>query len=95
MRLDPKFTEYMLNSPKIREHSSAGTRGVGNKNLVLKFIREFPIPAPSLSEQRRIVSYLDRVQQKVDTLKRLQNETSAELDTLKSSLLDKAFKGDL
>lgn len=53
-RLDPQFTEYMLNSTNLREYSASGTRGVGNKNLVLKFIRAFPMPAPPLSERHRI-----------------------------------------
>jgi dihydroorotate dehydrogenase (fumarate) len=32
--------EYILNSKNIRELSEKHTRGVGNKNLVLKFIKE-------------------------------------------------------
>lgn len=94
-RLLPKFTEFMLNSSRLKEYSADGTRGVGNKNLVLKFIREFPMPAPPLLEQRRIVAYLDGLQAKVDALKRLQAETAAELDALLPSILDKAFKGEL
>ncbi|HEY4688162.1 MAG TPA: restriction endonuclease subunit S [Anaerolineae bacterium] len=94
-RLDPKFTEYMLNSPRLREHSDAGTRGVGNQNLVLKFIRDFPMPTPPLDEQRRIVAYLDGPQAKVDALKALQAQTQAELDALLPSVLDRAFKGEL
>ena len=94
-RLDPQFTEYMLNSTKLRDHSASGTRGVGNKNLVLKFIREFPMPAPSLSEQHHIVTYLDGLQAKVKSLKQLQVETAAELDALLPSVLDRAFKGEL
>ncbi len=94
-RLHPKFTEYMLNSPRLREYSSAGTRGVGNKNLVLKFIREFPMPAPSLSDQLRIVAYLDGLQAQVDELTTLQDATQAELDALLPSVLDRAFRGEL
>ncbi|MFL5624412.1 MAG: restriction endonuclease subunit S [Ktedonobacteraceae bacterium] len=94
-RLHPKYTEYMLNSSQIRKHSEEGTRGVGNKNLVLKFIKEFPIPAPPLPEQKRIVAYLDNLQAQADRLKHTQSETSAELDALLPSILDKAFKGEL
>ena len=49
------------------------------------------IPFPSslpVSEQRRIVAELD-------ALKRSQAETTAELDALLPSILDKAFKGEL
>lgn len=38
---------------------------------------------------------LDGAAGEVDALKRLQAETSAELDALLPSVLDKAFKGDL
>jgi type I restriction enzyme S subunit len=46
---------------------------------------------PPLEWQDRI----RRVLVKVDTLKRLQNETATELDALLPSVLDKAFKGEL
>ncbi len=85
----------MLNSSRLRELSTSGTRGVGNKNLVLKFIRNFPMPAPALPEQRRIVTYLDDVQAKVDSLKKLQSETADELDALMPSILSRAFRGEL
>ena len=56
------------------------------------------IPFPSgvpLAEQRRIVAELDALQAEVDALKRLQAETSAELDALLPAILDRAFKGEL
>jgi type I restriction enzyme S subunit len=53
------------------------------------------IPLPPLPEQRRIVTYLDELQAKVDALRRLQAETGAELDALMPAVLDRAFKGEL
>ena len=38
---------------------------------------------------------LDGLQAQVDALKRLQAQTSAELDALLPSILDRAFKGEL
>ena len=49
----------------------------------------------ALAEQRRIVAYLDELQEKADALKTLQAETSAELDALMPSILDQAFCGEL
>ncbi len=49
----------------------------------------------TIPEQRRIVTYLDDLQAKVDALKQLQAKTQAELDSLLPSILDKAFKGEL
>jgi type I restriction enzyme S subunit len=55
-------------------------------------IGAFEISVPPLPEQRRIVSELDALQAEVDALKRLQAETTAELDALLPSILDRAFK---
>lgn len=64
-------------------------------NINLGNLEKLRIPIPPLEEQLRIVTYLDNLQAKVDALKKLQAETSAELDALLSSILDKAFKGEL
>jgi type I restriction enzyme S subunit len=63
--------------------------------LNLNDLRQVPVPIPPLPEQRRIVAYLEGLQAKVDALKRLQAETSAELAALLPSILNKAFKGEL
>jgi restriction endonuclease S subunit len=54
----------------------------------------FEISVPPLPEQRRIVAELDALQAEMDSLKRLQAETAAELDALLPSILDKAFNGE-
>ena len=54
----------------------------------------FEISIPPVPEQRRIVSELDALQAAVDALKRLQTETTTELDALLPALLDRAFKGE-
>ena len=58
-------------------------------------IASISIPVPPPPDQRRIVTYLDNLQAKVEVLKRLQAETAAELDALMPSILDRAFKGKL
>lgn len=58
-------------------------------------IGEFKIALPPFSEQHRIVAYLDHLKEKINNLKRLQLETQSELDALTSSILAKAFQGDL
>lgn len=64
-------------------------------NLPGTKLRTLEIPVPPIPEQRRIVTYLDNLQAKIDALKHLQAETEAELDALMPSILDKAFKGEL
>ncbi len=67
----------------------------GQANVNAKKLKAMPIPRPPISEQRRIVAYLDSLQAKVDELKRLQAETEKELEEFVQSILDKAFKGEL
>jgi type I restriction enzyme S subunit len=76
---------------ELREAAPQATLPIINQRR----IGEFKIAIPPLSEQRRIVAYLDDLQVKVDALERLQAETAAELDALLPSVLDKAFKGEL
>ena len=46
-----------------------------------------------MDEQVRIVAELEALQVTLNTAKRLQAETAAELDALLPSILDRAFKG--
>ena len=64
--------------------------GIGRKD-----VEHLSIPMPPIEEQRSIVAYLDGLQAEVKVLKQLQAETTAELDALLPSILDKAFKGEL
>ncbi len=58
-------------------------------------VQRLEIPYPPLPEQRRIVAELDALETETEALKRLQAETTAELDDLLPSILDRAFKGEL
>ena len=75
---------------RLREISRSAQAGFNKSDL-----RGVEYCIPKIEEQRRIVAYLDGLQAKVDDLKKLQAETTAELDALLPSILDKAFKGDL
>ena len=60
-----------------------------------KNLKNVKIPLPSPSEQSRVVAHLNNLYTNVYTLKRLQEETSAELEGMLPSILDKTFKGEL
>lgn len=53
------------------------------------------VPIPPLEEQERIVADVDALLAQVRGLQHLQAGTSAELDALMPSILDKAFRGEL
>jgi type I restriction enzyme S subunit len=94
-RLCPEFAEYMLNSSRLQEHSAAGTRGVGNKNLVLKFIREFPMPTPTLNQQKDIVEALNDIRSTATVLSHQRSSSASGLEAFLPAVLDKAFRGEM
>lgn len=70
-------------------------KGTGQPNLNGSKLEKIKVPIAPPAEQHRIVSELDALQAEVDALKHLQGETTAELDALLPSILDKVFKGEL
>lgn len=94
-RVESRYVWHMLNSQTVFEKTWSTTTGTAQPTVPLRAIRELPLPLPSITEQRHIVSYLDNFHVKVSELKRLQTETAAELDAMLPSLLYKAFKGEL
>lgn len=93
--VESRFLWHVLRSNTVFRKAWASTTGSAQPTIPLRAIRELPIPRTPLSEQRRIVVYLDGLQAKVDALKKLQTDTAAELDAILPSILDKAFKGEL
>jgi type I restriction enzyme, S subunit len=92
----PRFFVAMWNSKPMRnniEATAKTTSGIWKINQ--GHVASFSVSLPPISEQRRIVAYLDNLRAKVDTLRRLQAESDAELDALLPSILDRAFTGRL
>ena len=95
-RIDPEFLVAALSTRTVRKQVEAlGKTTAGNIGVSGANARSFQLHLPPLPEQRRIVAELDALQEQVDTLKRLQSETAAELAALLPSILDRAFKGEL
>jgi restriction endonuclease S subunit len=63
-----QYLEHVINSPFVKQQSEEYTMGVGNKNLVLKYIRSFFIPIPPLAEQKRIVAKVESLLALCDAL---------------------------
>jgi type I restriction enzyme, S subunit len=94
-KLDSRFLWYVLRSATIFDFAWTNTTGSAQPTVPLNAIRKFPVVVPPLDEQRRIVAYLDGLQEKVNTLRELQSASGEELSALMPSVLDKAFKGEL
>lgn len=63
--------------------------------LNLADLRRVPVPVPSIAEQQRIVAHVCELYAQVEGARQLQVESSAYIDALLPSLLDKAFRGEL
>ena len=92
----PRFAFVALRGARsVREQVFEQVRGATRPGFNTKLLSNVQLPIPPLTEQRRIVAYVDGLQKKVDQLKRLQSQATAELDAMLPSILDRAFKGEL
>ncbi|MFH8119679.1 MAG: restriction endonuclease subunit S [Candidatus Aenigmatarchaeota archaeon] len=68
---------------------------IGQAGINTKMLKHVKVPIPSLEEQERIAEYFDKLQEKIIILKKHQEETRKEIEMLTSSILNKAFTGEL
>ncbi|HFN3415166.1 TPA: restriction endonuclease subunit S [Campylobacter jejuni] len=93
----PMITDYLvyfLNSCFIQIWIDSNKVGGGTHTakLNLRVLEKCPIVIPPLSEQKQIASYLDELSLNIKNLKQNYQTQIKNLQELKKSLLDKAFK---
>lgn len=97
--INPGFLAMMLSAPVVQKQASENTRGVGNKNWVLRDIKNTIVPLPPYQEQLRIVASLEKFAPELAKLETDEHEldalTSAFPARMKSSLLLAAMRGEL
>lgn len=93
--LSSRYLMYWLSQPRIQHFIDDKQKGATRQGFTKAQIEALTVPVGTLAKQYRIVGYLDALQEKTDSLKKLQCETGAELDALMPSILDKAFRGEL
>ena len=94
--LDADYLNYFLNSRIAFDYGKTVViSSVNQANINGAKLRGYPIPAPSLAEQERIVDELNGLRTETQHLQSIYQRKLAALDELKKSLLDQAFRGEL
>lgn len=92
--LCPSFLGYyflFLGENKLKGLGGAVTAThINQRNL-----RLLQIPLPDFEQQKRIVAYLDKIQEKSATLQKLQKGTGERITKLRASILNRALRGEL
>ena len=94
--LDADFLTYFLNSQIAFDYGKTVViSSVNQANINGTKLKDYPIPAPSLPEQKAIVAKLNELSEETQRLARLYERKHAALEALKKSLLHQAFTGEL
>jgi len=91
----PYFLNYFLQSPTGQELMIGDISGAAITRTNLRKLKAIKIPVPPIEEQQNIVTHLDALAERTLALGAATQEKLNDLTTLKASLLDAAFKGQL
>lgn len=90
-----KFMYFFTLSSSFKTQIQISTKIVAQPKLAITRLKQIQIPLPPLKEQEQIASHLDELSSHVKNLKQNYQAQIKDLQELKNSLLDKAFKGNL
>jgi len=89
--VDPCFVFWHLKFIRV----SGGRAKTTLPSLLRQELEDYLLFLPPLEKQKRIVAYLNKISEKVESLKELQLATDVALENLVPIILDKAFRGQL
>ncbi|MDA3943799.1 MAG: restriction endonuclease subunit S [Bacteroidetes bacterium] len=90
-----EYLEYLMNSEIVFRQARQRVSGSGVPDLHLVEIRDFKIPLPSVEEQRIIIQEIESRLSVCDKVEQSINESIIKAETLRQSILKKAFEGKL
>jgi type I restriction enzyme S subunit len=89
--IHPEFLLGMLQSPGVRIQADREVRGVAQKTLNLRELKEFTVFRPTSKRQQEYV----QVRRRIERLRAQQREAIRQADHLFDTLLHRAFRGEL
>lgn len=90
----PEFLKSCLNSPRTKERMLGMMSGNAIRRLTLTKIKKGLIPLPSIGEQKVLIKTLKKINE-LDQKIKLCTDNKIIIDSLKQSILSKAFHGKL
>ena len=92
---DVKFITYQLNATNLIKQFESHTKGATRPRVNLTHIRSLSIAVPPIKEQKRIVQKIETCLEKIDSAQKNLEQVEVLLKKYRSSLLAKAFRGEL
>jgi type I restriction enzyme S subunit len=91
----PAFLYYLLSGPKLQSIVQSRISGSATPHLFQNDIRKFQLLVPPIEEQHQIVSELESKLTVCDKIEETINQSLQQAETLRQSILKKAFEGKL
>lgn len=95
LKINNHFIYYFTLSNNFKEQVGLATKTVAQPKLALTRLAEVEIPIPSIEMQDKEVRVFDLISSKTNEILKHQHSKLTYLKALKTSILDKAFKGEL
>ena len=91
-----RYVYHLVRSKFFRDKAKSNMTGaVGQQRVPKKFMQEYEINLPSMQEQKEIVHLLDNLLSREQSTVTACEEALTTIDTLKKSILARAFRGEL
>lgn len=94
-KIDPTFLYYFFQSNIIKKEFLAGTRATTQAAFGIQKVREMKIQLPPAEEQNKIVQEIESRLRVCDKVEETITTSLAQAETLRQSILKKAFEGKL
>jgi len=94
--IDSTFLTYYLNTHAAKQFgNSVKSFGVNQSNINGTKLKTYPMPLPPLKEQHQIVNELESKLTVCDNIEGTISKSLQQVETLRQSILKKAFEGEL